>query len=136
MDASVLVARCTKALAPGDDEGPTTLISEPCDATWTMSSIAELAPCGPQAVMICVPWYETWFGAAAARSSHDTASGESSWSIAGTAAAGSGRPIPIRAVLTRTASRFRLTDQRPVRATGCSVELNPTYPDPLYELST
>src|SRR5262245_17070911 len=47
-----------------------------------------------------------------------------------------GRPKPIRAVLTSTASRERLTAQRPVRATGCSVGLSPAYPDPLYEFSS
>ena len=39
------------------------LISDPCEAACTMSSIAELEPCGPQEVMICVPWYDTWSGA-------------------------------------------------------------------------
>ena len=73
-----MAARCTNALAPGDEPEPTTLISEPCEAAWTMSSIAELAPCGPQEVMIWVPWNETRSGAAAARSSQLTADGESS----------------------------------------------------------
>ena len=96
-----------------------------------MSNIAELAPCGPQAVMICVPWYEIRFGAAAARCSQLTAVGESAFDSVGTAAADAGRPNPIRAVLTRTASRDRLTGQRPVRATGWSVEVSPAYPEPL-----
>jgi len=100
-------------------------------AAWVMSNIAELAPCGPQAVMICVPWYEIRFGAAAARCSQLTAVGESAFDSAGTAAADAGRPNPIRAVLTRTASRDRLTGQRPVRATGWSVEVSPAYPEPL-----
>lgn len=92
-----------------------------------MSSIAELEPCGPQEVMIWVPWKETRSGAAAARSSQVTADGESSrWPEgAGVAAAGRGRPKPISAVPTRTASRERLTAQRPVSATGCSVGLSP-----------
>ena len=58
-----------------------------------MSSIAELAPCGPHEVMICVPWYETVFGAVAARASQLIASGESSREVVGGAAtAGAGRP--------------------------------------------
>jgi hypothetical protein len=130
----VVAARWTKAFAPGADE-PSTLTSEPCDAACTMSSIAELAPCGPQAVITWVPWYETWFGASAARCSQLTAVGESLFDPAGTATAVVGRPKPIRAVLTRTASRERLTGQRPVRATGRTVgptvELSPAYPAPL-----
>ena len=82
--------------------------------------------------MICVPWYETVFGAVAARASQLIASGESSREVVGGAAtAGAGRPKPISAVLTSTASRERLTGQRPVRATGCSVGLSPAYPAPL-----
>src|SRR5882757_5620575 len=98
-----------------------------------MSSIAELDPCGLQEVMIWVPWKDTRSGAAAARSSQLTADGESSRSAVGTgvAAAGMGRPKPISAVLTRTASRERLTGQRPVRATGWRVGLSPAYPAPL-----
>jgi len=107
--APVVVARWTNALAPGAAEEPSTLISEPCCAACTMSNIAELAPCGPHAVMIWVPWYETWFGAAAAFCSHLTAVGESAPVTVGTATAGMGRPIPIRAVLTSRASRDRLT---------------------------
>ena len=52
-------------------------------------------------------------------------------SLLGTAAAEVGRPKPIRAVLTRTASRDRLTGQRPVRASGRSVGFSPAYPAPV-----
>ena len=81
--------------------------------------------------MICVPWYETRLGAAAAFLSQLIAVGESARETPGVAKAGVGRPKPIRAVLTSTASRERLTGQRPVRATGWSVGLSPAYPVPL-----